>query len=560
MADAERANRRRVPTRLKSWSTAARGPSAGALMMQVVGLLAWLGIAFGIGYGVDQMSAGASAGLLLLIVVVAALVRALAGWMHDLFAAKAGVAIVRAARNEILGALKLRGAGVLAGADSGTRTSQIIDRTGKLAGYAARWQPGRQMAVIGPLIVLIAVATQSWLATVLLLVSVVVLPVFIWLTLREVAAVARAQQTSLDQLSGTFQARASQAGIIRAFRAVARETAALQAASDTLRERTMKVLRVAFLSTAVLEFFASVSVAIVAVYVGFKLLGVFPFETGETLTLGEGLTVLILVPEFFAPIRKLSALHHDRADGAAAAGFLGEWLESAEAAPAPERWPAEKAAPVVEFRDVAVSFGNGAGLAGVSFTARPGELVALVGPSGTGKTTLLKLLLGQAVSASGGVLVNGQAVPPGASLAESATWISQTPWMVEGSVAANLLLANPAASPAQLRAALIEVGLATEADADALLERQLGRGGSGLSGGQRQRIGLARVILRGSGLLLLDEPTAHLDEGAEEAFIASLRVISRHRSVILGTHSDTLRAACDTVIDVAAFRTEGAAC
>ncbi|MBY9067510.1 thiol reductant ABC exporter subunit CydD [Hyphomonas sp. WL0036] len=529
-------------------------------MMQVVGLLAWLGIAFGIGYGVDQMSAGASAGLLLLIVVVAALVRALAGWMHDLFAAKAGVAIVRAARNEILGALKLRGAGVLAGADSGTRTSQIIDRTGKLAGYAARWQPGRQMAVIGPLIVLIAVATQSWLATVLLLVSVVVLPVFIWLTLREVAAVARAQQTSLDQLSGTFQARASQAGIIRAFRAVARETAALQAASDTLRERTMKVLRVAFLSTAVLEFFASVSVAIVAVYVGFKLLGVFPFETGETLTLGEGLTVLILVPEFFAPIRKLSALHHDRADGAAAAGFLGEWLESAEAAPAPERWPAEKAAPVVEFRDVAVSFGNGAGLAGVSFTARPGELVALVGPSGTGKTTLLKLLLGQAVSASGGVLVNGQAVPPGASLAESATWISQTPWMVEGSVAANLLLANPAASPAQLRAALIEVGLATEADADALLERQLGRGGSGLSGGQRQRIGLARVILRGSGLLLLDEPTAHLDEGAEEAFIASLRVISRHRSVILGTHSDTLRAACDTVIDVAAFRTEGAAC
>ncbi|OZB16602.1 MAG: hypothetical protein B7X53_08530, partial [Hyphomonas sp. 34-62-18] len=368
------------------------------------------------------------------------------------------------------------------------------------------------------------------------------------------------QQTSLDQLSGAFQARAAQAGIIRAFRAVTRETAALAQASSDLRERTMKVLRVAFLSTAALEFFASISVAMVAVYVGFKLLGVFPFATGETLTLAEGMTILILVPEFFAPIRKLSALHHDRADGAAAAGFLGDWLDAAMARPEPVRMAALTDPPVVTFRNVSVTYENGAGLEAVSFSAQPGAMVALTGPSGVGKTTLLKLLMGQGVAATGDVLVDEAPLAPGASLAESATWISQTPWMIEGSVADNLRLAAPEAADEALRAALVAVGLATSAEADALLARQLGRSGSGLSGGQRQRIGLARVILRGSSLLLLDEPTAHLDEGAEEDFIQALREIFRTRTVILGTHSEKLWAACDSVIDLSAYRRETAPC
>lgn len=560
MDEEQKQDRTRAKHWLKGWSGAARGAAGLALLMQVLGLLAWVGIAFGIGYGVDNLSRGEPAGWALGAAAGAALVRALAGWVQDGAAARAGLGIVAAARADIFAALKARGAGLLEGADAGMRTAQVIDRTAKLSGYAARWLPGQQMAVIGPVIVLAAVVTQSWLAAALLLVSVVVLPGFIFLTLSEVTAVARAQQASLDQLSGAFQARAAQAGIIRAFRAVTRETATLAEASDALRERTMRVLRVAFLSTAVLEFFASVSVAMVAVYVGFKLLGVFPFETGETLTLGEGLTILILVPEFFAPIRKLSALHHDRADGAAAAGYLGGWLDGAAAQPLPVRLTRQAGAPVIEFRNVSVAFGRAAGLEGVSFTVRPGEMAALIGPSGAGKTTLLKLLLGQGIVTAGEVLVDGVALAPGASLAESVTWISQTPWMVEGSVAENLRLARAEATEAELRAAVVATGLAGEAGAGAMLARQLGRGGSGLSGGQRQRIGLARVILRGSGLLLLDEPTAHLDEASEADFIAALQEISRTRTVILGTHSDTLRTICDTVVDVSGFRVEGAPC
>lgn len=550
----------RANSRLKRWGAAARAASGGAFLMQLLGLVAWIGIAFGIGYGVDRLSSGEPADGLLAMAAGAVPARALAGWLHDTAAARAGLAIVAAARSEVFETLRARGAGMLEGADAGVRTSQVIDRTAKLSGYAARWVPGQWMALAGPVTVLAAVATQSWLAAALLMVSVVVLPAFIWLTLSEVTAVARAQQTSLDQLSGAFQARAAQAGIIRAFRAVTRETAALAQASSDLRERTMKVLRVAFLSTAALEFFASISVAMVAVYVGFKLLGVFPFATGETLTLAEGMTILILVPEFFAPIRKLSALHHDRADGAAAAGFLGDWLDAAMARPEPVRMAALTDPPVVTFRNVSVTYENGAGLEAVSFSAQPGAMVALTGPSGVGKTTLLKLLMGQGVAATGDVLVDEAPLAPGASLAESATWISQTPWMIEGSVADNLRLAAPEAADEALRAALVAVGLATSAEADALLARQLGRSGSGLSGGQRQRIGLARVILRGSSLLLLDEPTAHLDEGAEEDFIQALREISRTRTVILGTHSEKLWAACDSVIDLSAYRRETAPC
>ena len=560
MASAGRQTQGRGNSRLKRWSAIARAASGVAFLTQLLGLLAWIILAFAIGYGVDRLSRGEPAGELLAMAATAALVRALAGWLQDTAAARAGLTIVEAARSEIFETLQARGAGLLEGADAGMRTSQVIDRTAKLSGYAARWVPGQWMALAGPVTVLAAVATQSWLAAALLLVSVVVLPAFIWLTLSEVTAVARAQQTSLDQLSGAFQARAAQAGIIRAFRAVTRETAALAQASSDLRERTMKVLRVAFLSTAVLEFFASISVAMVAVYVGFKLLGVFPFATGETLTLAEGMTILILVPEFFAPIRKLSALHHDRADGTAAAGFLGGWLDAAMARPEPVRMAALTAAPVVTFRNVSLTFVNGAGLEGVNFSARPGEMVALTGPSGVGKTTLLKLLLGHGVAASGDVLVDEARLAPGASLAESLTWISQTPWMIEGSVADNLRLAAPETGDEALRAALVAVGLAAPAEADAMLARQLGRGGSGLSGGQRQRIGLARVILRGSRLLLLDEPTAHLDEDAEDDFIQILREISRTRTVILGTHSEKLRTACNSVIDLSAYRRETAPC
>jgi ATP-binding cassette subfamily C protein CydD len=457
--------------------------------------------------------------------------------------------MVGAARGEVLSAAARAGPAMLGGESAGARTSQIVDRTGKLAAYAAGWLPGQQLALIGPLIVLIASATQTWLAAILLLVSVIVLPLFIWLTASETASRARAQQASLDLLSGSFQARAAQAGLIRAFRAVTRETRALELASESLRQRTMAILRVAFLSTAVLEFFASVSIALVAVYVGFKLLGVFPFETGETLTLAEGLTVLILAPEFFAPIRKLSGLHHDRADGVAAAEMLAPWIAAAEATEI-RRLPRLNAAPVIAFEEVALAHaGQRAAVRGVSFTARPGELCALSGVSGSGKSSCLLALLARTRRVEGRILIDARPLEDGASLAESVAYVGQTPWVVEGTVRSNLLLGAPAASEAALEDAARQTGLLNLLTASGrTLDSPLGRFGAGLSGGQRQRLALARALLRDAPILLLDEPTAHLDPDAEAGFLAVLESLARGRTLLIASHSEAVLAACDLVV------------
>jgi ATP-binding cassette subfamily C protein CydD len=356
--DTEITEKKRTRTALRRWAHASQLAVHLGLVCQLVAIAGWIGIAWGIGHSVSAMAAGQPAGIGLPIAAAGVLVRGISGWLADRLLSRAGQAMVNSARAEIFETLPKAGAGWLGGADAGTRTAQIIDRTTKLEGYPSRWLPGMRLAIAGPVLVLVAVATQTWLAAILLLVSVMVLPLFIWLTASETAARAKAQQAALDDLSGAFQARAAQSGLIRAFRGIRRETATLEETSTQLRDRTMAILRVAFLSTAVLEFFASVSIALVAVYIGFKLLGVFPFGTGETLTLAEGLTALILAPEFFSPIRKLSSLHHDRADAAAAAGMLSDWIEHRTDHPV-KRLARLDTAPLILFENVCLAWESG---------------------------------------------------------------------------------------------------------------------------------------------------------------------------------------------------------
>lgn len=534
---------------LRRWAGAARASVNASLGLQILGVCAWVAVAWGLGHAVGALADGEAAALYLWTVLAGALMRTLAVWGAEQSAARAGLAMVGAARSDVLSAVAKAGPLMLGGAPAGARTSQIMDRTQKLANYASNWLPGQRLALAGPLIILLAAVTQTWLAAMLLLVSAIVLPVFIWLTASETASRARAQQASLDHLSGAFQARAAQAGLIRAFRAVRRETETLELASESLRQRTMAILRVAFLSTAVLEFFASVSIALVAVYVGFKLLGVFPFETGETLTLSEGLTVLILAPEFFAPIRKLSALHHDRADGAAAAEMLAPWIAEAEQTEV-RRLPALKAAPVIQFNKAALAYaGERVAVRDVSFTARPGEICALSGPSGSGKSTCLIAMLARTRRIAGEVLIDGQPLGERESLAESIAYVGQTPWVVEGTVRSNLLLGAASANDAELDAAARQTGLSALLEASGRsLDSPLGRFGAGLSGGQRQRLALTRALLRDAPILLLDEPTAHLDPDAEDGFINVLTALKSGRTLLIASHSEALLAACDAVI------------
>ena len=539
----------RTRAALKRWTAPSQRAASLGLLCQLAAMAGWIAIAWGIGHGVSAMAEGRPPGMGLPVAAIGVLVRGIAAWAGDVLLARAGQTMVNTARADLFETLSDAGAGWLGGADTGTRTAQIIDRTARLEGYTARWLPGMRLAVAGPVLILIAVATQTWLSAVLLMVSVMVLPLFIWLTASETAARARAQQAALDSLSGAFQSRAAQSGLIRAFRGIRRETAALQEASNQLRDRTMAILRVAFLSTAVLEFFASVSIALVAVYIGFKLLGVFPFGTGETLTLAEGLTALILAPEFFSPIRKLSSLHHDRADASTAAGMLSAWLDRSDAVPAKKLSPLPSA-PALIFEHVSLGWGDGLPVvSGLTFQACPGKVTALSGPSGSGKSTVLLALIGRARLVSGSVRIGAEHLNTGESLSESIAYIGQTPWLMEGTIRENIAIARPGATDADIADAAREAGILDFAnDSRGGLDQKLARFGAGLSGGQRQRIALARALLRNAPILLMDEPTAHLDPDAEAGFLQKMKILANSRTVLVATHSEALIEACDTVV------------
>lgn len=544
---------------LKAWSSAAKYSIRTVLICSLAGTAAWIAVAWAVGTLAGGGAAGEKPWIAGVIGLAAIIARAAFLWMGERAADKAGRQMVDAARRDLLERIASHGSGVLAGESAGARAAQIQDRTAKLAGYAARWLPGMRLAILAPVLVLIAAATQSWLVGVLLLLSVAVLPVFIWLTATGTAAKARAQQASLDALSGAFQARAAQTGVIRAFRGVGRETRALSESSEDLRRRTMGILTRAFLSTAVLEFFSSISIALVAVYIGFKLLGVFPFPTGETITLKEGMMALVLAPEFFAPIRRLSTLHHDRADGVAAGDLLGPWL-AATADRQVHRLPATERPQPVTFDTATIAQNGTIILKDLSFEAPPGAITVLSGPSGSGKTTCLLALLGQAQIESGTIKFGGQVLRSGDSLADSAAYLRQTPWITEGSVAENLRLAAPGAGYDELKTALRAVGADEFLDLEGGgLDKPLARFGTGLSGGQRQRLALARALLREAPLFLLDEPTAHLDEDAEERFLALVRDLARDRVVLIASHRPAVIRAADRHIRLEASEQEGAA-
>ena len=536
------------PDRLKRWTRSATADirlATGAVLLDTAAAIAF---AFGFAATIAALADGADARTPLIVAAAALALRGVFGWLRARASEAAGQSVVATAREDIARTAGQAGPAVFDGAPGGERVAQLVDRTALLSGHAAHWLPGRAAAVITPVCIVVAIFSQSWLAGTLILASTLMLPVFIWLTASETAALARTQQASLDALSGVFESRIRMAGTIRAFNGVTREVGTIERAAEELARRTMAILRVAFLSTAVLEFFASISIAFVAVYVGFKLLGVFPFETFETLTLREGLAALVLAPEFFAPVRQLSALHHARSDARASAETL-DTLAARDRQSGIERLARRETAPRIVWEGVDLQRSGTTVVRGVNAEAAPGAITVLWGPSGSGKTSLLLSLLGLAHPSAGTIRIDGAALVAGQSLAASTGWIGQKPWAIEGSVRNNLQLAAPEASDVALSTALDAAGCDFLA-ARGGLDCPLGPGGSGLSGGELQRLALARAIAGGAKLLLLDEPTAHLDPDREAAFLTQIRALAPGRTVIVASHHPAVRALADHVVEL----------
>lgn len=441
---------------------------------------------------------------------------------------------------------------------SGDLITRLVDGIDAVLGYYARYLPQLGGAVLVPLVLAAFVLRADRLSGLILLLTAPLIPLFMVLVGRVAARASEQRYGQLTRLGATFIEALGGLVTLRQLGAAERFAQRLDGESEEYRVLTMQVLHVAFLSALVLEFFATVSIAVVAVLIGFRLLW------GE-LHFRVGMFVLLLAPEFYLPLRALGGLRHTRMDALAAAQHLAALdatlpVAGGSAASAPDTGAAPAAsgpAPagqVPEIRLEHVDYthpGRGAGLRDLSLVLKPRRVTALVGATGAGKSTLLSLLLGFITADSGHIRVDGADLTALdlARWRERVAWVPQQAHVFEGSVRDNLLLAAPKADAAAVRRAAQSSGLAAVvARLPQGWETPLGERGSGLSGGELQRLALARALLREQALVwLLDEPTAHLDAASAQAVEKVIRAAAATRTVVVVAHRLSAARAADWV-------------
>ncbi|MDY0964698.1 thiol reductant ABC exporter subunit CydD [Massilia sp. CFBP9026] len=444
---------------------------------------------------------------------------------------------------------------------SGRAASALAEQAEAVLPWLVRYQPARMRTMLAPPVIALAVFYYSWTAALILVVAAPLIPVFMAVIGWRAKAASEAQLQVIGGMSGFLLDRLRGLSTLRALGAVDTTAQRVRASAESVRASTMRVLRIAFLSSTALELFSALGVALVAVYVGFHLLGeIGPGSWGARLTLAEGLFILLLAPAFFEPLRELAAVWHDKASGEAALKELeqlqhaGLALPGALAMPASQNLPAGRApvAPSVDIEGLVLQHPGEAPLFdGEDLYVRAGEHLALVGPSGSGKTTLLSVIAGLAPASGGAVRIGGVPLDAqsAADLRAGMAWIGQKPHVFSGSVRGNVSLErdgidSAAAGAAVRRAGLGHVGHGTPGDS-------LGEGGLGLSGGELVRLALARAVCAPhAGLLLADEPTAHLDRDTAAGVIDALVELAQGRTLIVATHDLTLAARMKRVVRI----------
>ena len=526
-------------------------------MLAQAWLLAWI-LSQAIVHGAPLASLVFSlAGLLAAFVL-----RALVGGLRGIIAARASGAVRQALRGELFTRMVDAGPLLKGQRGTGALSTVLIEQVETLDPFYARFMPQMITVRVVPMAILVAVAWADWLAGLLLLLSAPLIPGFMILIGWGAEQVSREQQMALARLGGIFFDRLRGLDVLRRFGAEQREARRIADFTEDFRARTMHVLRVAFLSSAVLEFFSSVAIAMLAIYIGFGLLGFVTLGPAEHLTLFSGLFVLLLAPEFYNPLRTLAQAWHDRAGALAAARSIREVLATPPARVEPSLPAARvpEGACAVHVRDVQLALpGRPPLFNGLSLEAAPAEKLVLYGPSGCGKSTLLGIIGGFLAPDTGEVRY-GEV--PVASLTRRQLsglrgYLGQQPFLFAGSIRENITLERPA-DAAALDHALALAGLKSFiAGLPGGLETRLGQDGLGVSGGQARRIALARVLLRPGPLLLLDEPTASLDADTEQRFWADLdqALAAQPMTVVCASHSPLALAWADRSVALGEART-----
>lgn len=438
----------------------------------------------------------------------------------------------------------------------------MTDKLPMLGPYVLRYRPASLRAAVLPLVFLAASGLLSWAVALILAVAGPLIPVFMALVGLAARQASERQMDEIGSLSSLLGDRLAALTDIRLLDARDRMGADFADRAEGLRTRTMAVLRVAFLSSTVLELFSAIGVAMVAVYVGFALLGELGFGAWDTpLTLSEGVFLLMLAPEFFQPLRDLAAAWHDKAAALAVARDLValEEAQGQEILGAGGPAPVARRAPVI----ACVGLGKG-GLRLPDATIQPGEAVALTGPSGSGKSTLIALIGGLEMPESGAVLLDGGLLEAASADAWRAqvAWVPQTAQFLDGPLREGLVLGATGRPTEEDITTALQLAAADEVVARLPkgLDTVLGEMGGGVSGGEARRLMLARAALSGRPVVLADEPTADLDpETAAEVIMALLSLKAQGATLIVATHDAALAGAMDRQLALGETRMEGAA-
>ncbi|WP_076410007.1 cysteine/glutathione ABC transporter permease/ATP-binding protein CydD [Shewanella sp. UCD-KL12] len=472
-------------------------------------------------------------------------VRALLAFARERASFESGKRLRMQIRTAVLDKLTELGPAFIKGKPAGSWASIVLEQVEDLHDFYARYLPQIILAGFIPLTILVVVFPLNWAAGVILLATAPLIPMFMILVGMGAADANRKNFSALAKLSGHFMDRLKGLNTLKLFNRGDAETKEIESASEEFRERTMSVLRMAFLSSAVLEFFAAVSIAVLAVYFGFSYLDHLNFgDYGQGISLFIGLFVLMLAPEFYQPLRDMGTHYHAKAQAIGAAEELMALLTYKVEPAANEKQAADKKVDLqtgiqITASDFTVMSHDGARLAGpLNFQLQPGQHMALVGPSGSGKTSLLNALLGF-LPYQGSLKINGVELNEldRAHYRQHLAWLGQDPQLFHGTVRDNVAMANPNMDDTEVEALLAKAKVLDFVKLQALgLKHPIGEQMAGISVGQAQRIALARALGQKAPLFLLDEPTASLDSHSEKAVLTALQEAMAQASCLMVTH------------------------
>ncbi len=478
-----------------------------------------------------------------MVLSVVIMARAFLPWAREICGFQAGARVRENIRSSIFKHFADTGPIGIGGRPSGALASLAIEQVEAVHGFFADYLPQMVIAILVPLTIAAFVFPISWAAGSLLLVTAPMIPLFMVLIGMGAESITRKNFQALARMSAHFLDILQGLGTLKLFGRSRAEAESIEKVSEQYRSQTMKVLRIAFLSAAVLEFFSSFAIAMTAIYLGMSFLGYINFGSyGKPLTFADGLFILILAPDFYLPLRELGSHFHVRAEAIGAAGEIRNLLLKA---PIQHKGiiPVQQQdrALNIHFENVHYRFDGDrrAALCGVDLQIESGKRLAIIGTSGAGKTTIGRLILAFDRPSFGRILINGidLSILDPESWRKNISWIGQHPVLFQGSIRENIRIGNPEASEKEVETAALAASVNNFTDRFPRgLDTSIGEYGLGLSRGQTQQVALARAFLKNAPLMLLDEPTAGLDSETDSLIMDAIFRFCNHRTLIFMTH------------------------